>query len=750
MTFVERALYKSMLALSFCAIVFIVSLSCQSAFATPNGIGRIEGMVLDARTRIAIQFARVSVGDRLTITDSLGTFVIDSVIAGAYVIRVVHPYFNTYEAPSQVVYAGRTATVVVSLTSVLYYAKTVTVEETAHSPVALAPVEMNREDIRRSAVLVSDVARSLMNLPFVVAAEDKLTTFAVRGGAPAETGFYVDGLFTPNLTHFPVAGSTGGELFLLNAELVQNLSLFASGFDASYGDRMTAIARLSLREGNRHQWQGQADLNVTGLSGFAEGPLLKNVTLFVSVRRSWLDILIAMLDVGRVPNFQDANAKLVIDFNDRHKVSLLSVVGTGDFNRTQDQALQGDEPLYGAENSTVSLSGVSWQAVWSNQASTHTALSVATSLVDRRWQQASNNAFDASFKWFEKVANFRSVTTISLDSKNLLMVGTEVRNTQQDFSTDSSASTSTLPWIALFAGVEGRVGTWPISYNASLRHTYSPRAKPGFPDPRLLITWYVSDDFSVSYFTGIATQYLPLIARIQNQPSPATSLSNILGVSYSMSHTLALNADVYRRDYFVVPVTDKAQLFAFDAPGDNVPAYVVSEAGATMGGESTGLDVVLRRRSLTGLQGMAGMSFSLSNYRDTNGSLRRRQFDVRHSFTLQVGYASHNDWLFTVRAAYYGSRPAIPVDEKSSLAFGSTRKDFLRAGEVTLPPYHSASIRVERRWFLSAVTITSFLNISNVYNRYNSRDVIWDAGQDNIAIEPMWGIIPVFGVSVDF
>ncbi len=51
-------------------------------------------------------------------------------------------------------------------------------------------------------------------------------------GSPRENGFFIDNIEVPNINHFPVWGSTGGPIGLLNGEFIKEVDFYAGGFSS--------------------------------------------------------------------------------------------------------------------------------------------------------------------------------------------------------------------------------------------------------------------------------------------------------------------------------------------------------------------------------------------------------------------------------------------------------------------------------------------------------------------------------------
>ena len=54
----------------------------------------------------------------------------------------------------------------------------------------------------------------------------------IRGGAPNETVYYLDGIEIPNINHFSTQGSAGGPVGMINVSFVRDVTLSSSAFGA--------------------------------------------------------------------------------------------------------------------------------------------------------------------------------------------------------------------------------------------------------------------------------------------------------------------------------------------------------------------------------------------------------------------------------------------------------------------------------------------------------------------------------------
>ena len=86
---------------------------------------------------------------------------------------------------------------------------------------------------------------------------------------------------------------------------------------------------MLVSEGNRKNFDGQFDLNIMGVGGVAEGPIGEKISYLISARRSYLDYVIKMFNIGTsvAPEYGDIQGKIVYDLSPEHKLSVVALSG---------------------------------------------------------------------------------------------------------------------------------------------------------------------------------------------------------------------------------------------------------------------------------------------------------------------------------------------------------------------------------------------------------------------------------------
>ena len=97
----------------------------------------------------------------------------------------------------------------------------------------------------------------------------------IRGGAPNETVYYLDGMEVPNINHFATQGSAGGPVGLLNVSFISDVTLSTSAFGAQYDNPLSGVLQFKQRDGNQSQLNTNLRVSATDAALTLEGPLFK-------------------------------------------------------------------------------------------------------------------------------------------------------------------------------------------------------------------------------------------------------------------------------------------------------------------------------------------------------------------------------------------------------------------------------------------------------------------------------------------
>lgn len=169
-----------------------------------------------------------------------------------------------------------------------------------------------------------DIIKTLQFLPGVSSGMEGSSQLNIRGGTNDQTLYLMDGVPVYNQNH------TFGLFSIFNADAVSTVDLYKGGIPASYGDRLSGVVSVDLKEGNMQKYNHSVSLGVLAGTIYSEGPIIKDKLSYMLVgRRSFLDLLYegAMLMADQseggmaMINFHDINAKLTWNLNPKNKIT---------------------------------------------------------------------------------------------------------------------------------------------------------------------------------------------------------------------------------------------------------------------------------------------------------------------------------------------------------------------------------------------------------------------------------------------
>lgn len=303
--------------------------------------GDISGSVIDAKTQerlpaVNIQLMELpSIG---TVTDPNGSFYLTAVPVGTYSLKATIVGYEGVILTNVVVSTGRSTKVLVRLFERAVEVGDVTVRgEYFDRGSRLSPLSMNsydRADVKRQPGSAMDVQRVIQNLPGVASSTDNINELIVRGGAPYENLTIMESMEIPSINHYPNQFNSAGPINMVNIDLVEDVQFSSGGFPAQYGDKMSSVMDITIREGERNRaFASNSGFNIAGIGTVLEGRLSEGQGSWIlSARQSLLEFVdkvvgMSALSLTAIPKYWDTQGKLVYDLSPTHKLVLNGMFG---------------------------------------------------------------------------------------------------------------------------------------------------------------------------------------------------------------------------------------------------------------------------------------------------------------------------------------------------------------------------------------------------------------------------------------
>lgn len=134
-----------------------------------------------------------------------------------------------------------------------------------------------------------DLAQYLQVTPGVTFTGDQGGQLYIRGGSPVQTGILLDGITIYNPFH------SIGLYSVFETEAIRSADVYTAGFNATYGNRSSAILDIHTKDGNNQKLAGVVSTSPIMIRGILEGPLMKqkspdggSSTFLISAKHSYL------------------------------------------------------------------------------------------------------------------------------------------------------------------------------------------------------------------------------------------------------------------------------------------------------------------------------------------------------------------------------------------------------------------------------------------------------------------------------
>jgi len=242
--------------------------------------------------------------------------------------------------------------------------------KTEESPVSLRSIGIG--EIEKSPGANRDISKVIQSFPGVQSTPAFRNDIIIRGNSPSGLLWRLEDIDIPNPNHFAEGGTTGGPVGMLNNNLLQNSDFFTGAFPAEYGNALSGVFDLKLRNGNNQKHEQMFQVGFNGFEVGAEGPFSKNhrSSYLANFRYSTLELMDGMIDLGTtgIPKYKDLSFKLNFPVN-KGKISVFGLGGDSeiamlDSKDGNEQDLYSDEGQDLVNRSRMGASGISYTRFW--------------------------------------------------------------------------------------------------------------------------------------------------------------------------------------------------------------------------------------------------------------------------------------------------------------------------------------------------------------------------------------------------
>lgn len=700
----------------------------------PEGRARLRGKVLVYGDRDPAGGARLlpKDGSRPIDTDEDGAFSAD-LAPGDYVFIVKAPGFEDLEVNVALVDKQDLEMEFFLQTSLEGQRYRTVVEQ--QQAVAVSSTRLEGREIHEVPGTRGDPLSVVTALPGVSRLAGFLPYIVVRGAAPGNTGYYLDGARVPILYHVAIGPS------VIHPYFIDAVDFYPGSAPVRLGRFTAGLIEATTRPARRDRVHGEVDVRLTDAGGLVEIPISRPVldrecrrnkkrrdcekgdprgALTVAGRYSYTAGVLSLVNSTARINFWDYQARFDHDLGRRARYTAFAYGSYDDIgtratdgapsstflrfnfhrfdNRVRQRLRGGGTATYAV---VLGLDSSGLGDVFTREY--RIAPRIDYRLPTRHKAVEIGLGLDTEFQFFRIETPSSDVEDFDPSALGLFFSERFVSATggyaELIFN---KGNVQVRP--GLRADFYGQVGNSPYVFN-----TQAYTSAFGV-DPRLLMRERVNDRWALKQAIGLYHQ-------------PPTFPIPVPGVeSFGFERGLQQNAQTsFGYEFAAVPgllnVEQEAyvgylsnlQDYELDAENEDNPINELEDVISSVTGWSYGLETLIKLDPQLRVFGWVAYTLSRATRDYEVGGNAPASWDQRHILNVVLGYRVSQKWNFGGRVHYHTGRPWTARDDNES------QTDALRnrRNNARLPPYFQLDLRAERIWRWPKWQMSLALDVSN-------------------------------------
>ncbi|MBC7827861.1 MAG: TonB-dependent receptor [Chitinophagaceae bacterium] len=755
----------------------------------------IRGRVVDQLLQKPLAGATVSIDgiNKSGITQSDGSFRIKDVPVGSHQLQVSFIGFKEATLENIVVNTGKEVVLTISMETDVEMQQEVVVHAKSRKNKPLNEMStvsaraFTVEETQKYAAAVNDPLRMATSFAGVVAADDGNNHIVIRGNSPAGLLWRMEGVDIPNPNHYATAGSSGGGISILSAQLLSNSDFVTGAFASEYGNALSGVFDLKLRKGNNERKEYTLQAGLLGLNIAAEGPIAPfyKGSYLINYRYSTLSLLSKMgLDITEgTTNFQDLSYNIYLP---TRRAGDFTFFGFGGLS-SQNAAVEKDSLKWDSEgdryggkfNANTSAAGITHSIFIGNntQLKSAVSLSYTENNYDEQYAEKTgslSNTYRDNYKTTKWIVSSSLNRKIGL--KHALRTGIIANSIRFNYFQKSrenpnapvlermntSDNTQTLQAFAQWQYKPYN----KITFNAGVHYLSLLLNNTNSIEPRASLKWDIDKKNSLAIGYGLHGQIQPLGVYFAKTKSaegewvyPNKNLGFtkahhfVLSYNHAFGKNLRFKTEFYYQDLFDVPVSvyDTSSFSTLNIQGDYVTEPLTNKGK----GKNYGVEVSLEKYLSNNFYFLLNNSLYESKYTALDGINRNTRYNGNYvsNFTAGKDIVSKNGRRTigaNIKMIYAGGFRHSPIDLDRSRNEGYTIVDEKAAFSLQNAAYFRTDIRVSVKWNRKNLTSTLSLDIQNVSNRQNVYNRNFDPFKGEVVTSYQTGIIPILNYKIEF
>ncbi|MEQ8472945.1 MAG: TonB-dependent receptor [Marinoscillum sp.] len=754
----------------------------------------LRGKVLDQDSHAPLSFATVQVmtttDARGAITDIDGNFTISKLPIGRHTIKVSFVGYEDAYVSDVVLGTGKETVISISVVEKLTSLEAVVVTASNGEPVnemaTVSAKSFEAEETKRYAASFSDPARMVQAFAGVASTDDASNEIVIRGNSPNWMLWKLEGVEIPSPNHFAEEGYSAGAISILSANLLGNSDFYTGAFSADYGNALSGIFDLKLRNGNNQEYEHTFQAGVLGFDFASEGPFKKDYagSYLFNYRYSTLSLLNALnfeVSEGALPEYQDLSFKVNLP---TQKLGTFSLWGVGGRSNVREEFIPDstdvDDFKYGYKDYTYTgmhAAGITHTYFLDNTSFVETVVSQSKSFSSQDYEEMDSlwNLRDDFYDNLNKSSvRLSSYYNKKYSSRLTMRYGAILSRLDYDYESREldwdtnlwDVEIDTKGHTHLYQGFV--MGKYKLNdrmnVTGGMHYTRFALNNDQVLEPRLSFSAEVGEDQKLTFGYGRHSRHeqLPVyFVRIVGEngtvfmPNRNLELTRaahyVVGYEKAFSRALNLKIEAYYQKVNNLPVPNNPEKYYSPIFGGlNESDTLVNEGKA----RNIGLEFTLQHFFTNQYYFMITSSLFDSKYQPLDGKWYNSRYNLNYVNNFVVGkefsWGENKKVGLNSKVMWTGGKRQFPIDLARSREDEGTYSVNNQPWAFQTKDYFRIDMGVKVHFFKKGKEQVVSLDIQNVTNRYNTWAQYYNPQTDAIEESTMTGLIPVLNYRLEF
>ncbi len=764
----------------------------ESSPVVPGLKQTLRGQVIDQDAKYPLPFATIQVigtdPARGTTSDLEGNFTIENLPLGRYTIKVSFVGYQDAFLSEVMVGSGKETILNIPLVESLTSLQEIVVTTNGDMLNEMAVVSgksFDAEETKRYAASISDPARMAQVFAGVAATDDAANEIVIRGNSPNWLLWKLEGVEIPSPNHFAEEGYSSGAISILSSNMLGSSDFYTGAFSADYGNALSGVFDLKLRNGNNQQYEHTFQAGVLGFDISSEGPFSKNYrgSYLFNYRYSTLSLLNNLnieVSENALPNYQDLSFKVNLPTKKAGTFSFWGIGGLSDVTETYLPDSTHSDFFNGYDDFTKTgmyAAGITHTYFVDDQSYFETVLSSSESYSSQDYKEIDSTStlrpffFDQLNKqnlrlssyYNRKFSNRLSMRYgLILSRLNYDYTSREVDEDTYDWKTevdnDGHTSMAQAYIMAKYKFSEKLISTIGGHY------TYFALNDDMVVEPRLGLALDLAQGQKLTIGYGMHSRHenLPVYFIQRQNPDGSIYLLNrdlkltrahhlVLGYSKAFNRKLHFKSEAYYQHIDKLPVPNNPnEYYSPIFGGFNSQDTLVNDGK----GRNYGLELTFQKYFSDQYYFLVTSSLFDSKYQPKDGKWYNTRYNIQYVNNLVGGKEwnlGDNKLLnLNAKVMWSGGKRQLPIDLEQSRLKGETVYFRNNPWSIKTKDYYRLDLGVKMHFFKKDKEHVLSLDIQNVTNRFNTWAQFYDSETDKIMNYPMAGLIPILNYRLEF